>query len=781
MADRAWWRVGGVAALALAAWLVWTLLAFFLPAVTVPGYEQALVASLLAPPLLGPPLLALARRIRLVRPLEAALTLVAVGALLGALPALWTGALGAITQRLCGTGSALAHVVLGPVSSGALLGASAWLAVSLREGGRRAGLWLLLMVLLSGADTLWRLYEHPQAFALDHYFGHFRGPIYEEGSGSLERVVALRVMTVALASLMVAVAGALHVTRRRGAPTAGWALGVVVALAVVVVTAGQTAELRRPGREEIQRELRVVHRTPHAVIRMSDGVDASSRARVALEVERHIEGLRTLLGVPGEAPITVYLYASAEQKARLLGAGNTLLAKPWTREIHVQGGAPPIAALRHELAHVLAGDLTTGPFKVSAILGVLPRVMLIEGMATALEEYRGDLTLEQQAALMLKMGRLPSLERLLGPLGFFVESGARAYSAAGAFLRFVAARHGNDMLAAVYRAGTLSPLGVDVGELERAWHEELRAVTLPERGLSQSQRVFSRGSLLERRCVDRAADLWETAHEAADAGRMDDAEAAWRALLELDAKDDAPLRALLEAAARQGDDERVRSVADELMARPLDPPTRAQVLSQRADAASRAGELEDALRLYDEALTHAEGAAQVRALRILRLAVSVLHDEGETGCGAGARGMLAFLVGKGPEKARGRSDLLALERARVGVPLEEEACGGRARMVRGTLHYLIGRQLVADDPQRADGELRTALELGLPDPTVVRETMRLLGEAGERRMKFDDAARFYEAYAQSATTDGEKAEALAAVKRAAYAREHAHEEWARAQ
>src|SRR5205814_1371820 len=90
-------------------------------------------------------------------------------------------------------------------------------------------------------------------------------------------------------------------------------------------------------------------------------------------------------------------FPSAAVKKELVGAGNTLYAKPWTREVFVQAERFPAGRLRHELAHVFAASFGDPLFGVSFAWHFwgpvpVPRLAsgLIEGVAEAAERARAQ-------------------------------------------------------------------------------------------------------------------------------------------------------------------------------------------------------------------------------------------------------------------------------------------------------------------------------------------------------------------------------------------------------
>ena len=107
------------------------------------------------------------------------------------------------------------------------------------------------------------------------------------------------------------------------------------------------------------------------------------------DLEFRHDQLARILGVEPKQPITVYQFPSAEAKKELVGAGNTLYAKPWTREIFVQGERFPSARLRHEMAHVFAGEFGDPLFGIALSWrwrGPIPVPVLASGLIEGIAE-----------------------------------------------------------------------------------------------------------------------------------------------------------------------------------------------------------------------------------------------------------------------------------------------------------------------------------------------------------------------------------------------------------
>src|SRR5690606_32256655 len=245
----------------------------------------------------------------------------------------------------------------------------------------------------------------------------------------------------------------------------------------------------------LQRELGGVARSGMCVVRASRWVSPKVAQRTAWECEGHVRALRQHFELPGSGPtITVYLFASAEEKGRLMGARTTYLAKPWRREVFVQSEAFPHPVLGHELAHAVTADFGAGPFRVAGPLGgLIPDPGRIEGFAVAAAPTEeGDATEAQWARALLELGQLPP-SRSLFSLGFLGSAAVKSYTSAGAFVAFLHRKLGASLMKRWYRGDDLEALsGRSWAELDREYRAALADEALSERVRALAEELFSR-------------------------------------------------------------------------------------------------------------------------------------------------------------------------------------------------------------------------------------------------------------------------------------------------
>ncbi len=734
----------------------------FLPLTDVLGYDFSFIlgfGAALAGVDIGQGVLARARAELGRTPTGAALGRVfglAVARSVGILaPPLLLSIANAVRVRNCSFAAGLGFFALLPVAT-ALYAATAGVVAGLVTSSPRRGRVLAwALPVLSILWTLLRLYRDPPVFAYDPFGGFFPGPIYDEAMRPALPLLLFRVASLvwAATALLLAVAAAGHGRdpRRWNRPVLVAAVPLLIASATLYGVGGRLGY--HVTRADLLRALDQTSASDHFVIHYAPGT--KSPADLALEredLEFRYQQLQQTLEVEPPGPITVWDFPDAGAKKALVGAGHTLYAKPWTREIFVQGEAFPSTRLRHEMAHVFAAGFGDPFFGVSLAWRWLPlphpvlAIGLIEGVAEAADADApdGDATLHQEAAAMQAAGLAPPLAHIVGA-GFSAESGARAYTLAGSFAAFLLQTRGAAKLRALYRsAGNFDDVyRVPLSELEREWRRFLAAQPLNRQQKAHATEQFRRPGIFARVCARELAARVNEARASEPARAVQ--------LLQSTCRDDpgeplyllALARAQLAAGTSQAARETLARLAlDGTLTVPL-----------RAETESLQAQLDFAARDYEGAQRHQR--------RALELATTE----------ADRRLATAKLAGLASPAAR-----TTLGRALFG---DDAADGGLDRVLMFFLMteyarlfpgdrlgpYLVGRQLLPRDPARALPELTRACgesaekDTSALRPEMARECRRMIAEAAYR---VGDFTRAREAVAQL-SPDATEADRLRAL------------------
>jgi len=365
---------------------------------------------------------------------------------------------------------------------------------------------------------------------------------------------------------------------------------------------------------QIQTELGGRLQTEHLVLHFPREKKDEERALLARDAETDVRAVARLFAVQPDLRVEIYLYRSAEEKRTLVGAAETSFTKPWLRQIHTNDAPAPHPILRHELVHALGARIARGPWGVPG--GLIPQMALIEGVAVAADWPPGEFTVHEEARALQELKLLPDLRRLFRPgIVFYAESGARAYTTSGSFLRFLWESRGPEFIDKLYASA--EPL--DLRELVPEYLRFLDGLRVPERAVALATQRFAAPAIVRKRCPHEVAALVREAQGARDPQRA--AELLSRcAALEPD--DPALLLALRRAQLAAKDPAAaLRTEAKALVHPKLSPPLRAQLLTDSGDAAWTAGDVTLALARYAEAARLPQPEAGERGLQIRLRAV----------------------------------------------------------------------------------------------------------------------------------------------------------------
>lgn len=393
---------------------------------------------------------------------------------------------------------------------------------------RWGGLMYALVLLASAGVTLWPVIFGPQVFAYNHFAGYIPGPLYDEALELRAPLAWYRLETLLWSALAWAVASLL-LDMKRGTLGAPALRPGPLLLAAIFVAAIAGIESRsgmlglRTSANGLASQLGGTRQSEHFVLVYGRGKLREELDRVIRDLEFRHQQIRAFLGGAPADRIRVYLYRSADEKQRLVGASSTQFAKPWRLELHLNDSPFPIAGLKHELTHVMAAPYAKSPFRVTARFGIWPNMAIVEGIAVAADNPVDDLSLHQWAAAMRQRKLAPDIRTLFRPDAFYASPAARAYTVAGSFIRYLGETHGPDKLQALYARGDFE--GVyqrPLSSLASEWEAFLDKIPLDAAAVSQAFARFRRGSLFSRPC---ARELVRLQSEATERLRSDPGEA----------------------------------------------------------------------------------------------------------------------------------------------------------------------------------------------------------------------------------------------------------------
>lgn len=563
---------------------------------------------------------------------------------------------------------------------------------------RRAPWLVALVFAVSLLATLWPIWRGPQIFAFHHLGGMFPGPIYDEAIATTPALWIFRAGTglYTLAACGVALFAG-------GARSRGLLLLLVAGGAAVLLSLQAERFHWKASSAQIDRELGGLLQTEHLLLHFPREKKEAERALLARDAEASWRAVRAFAGLDAKAAapkIDVYLYRTPAEKRRLIGAAETSFTKPWLRQIHTNDAPAPHPILRHELVHAVLADVARGPWGVP---GLVPQMALIEGIAVAADWPPGEFTVHEEARALRELKLMPDVARLFSPGLFYAESGPRAYTTAGSFVRFVRETRGPDFLREVY-AGRAA-LG-DLRPLAEAYARFLDGLPASSRAVALASQRFFAPSIVRKPCAHEVAGL---EREAAAAGQRGDPALAaelWSRCTALEPEDPALLQQLGRAQLAAGELLAARATQQRALGHPrLSRPLRAQLLTEAGDAAWKANDVPAATARFDEAAALPQAEAADRALSLRRRAL------GDPQTWPALRRLLA-------DGDTGPAVWLSLRDLDLARPAD------------GVFAYLLAKQL-QNHAAWAECILytRAALSRGLPGPLFRQEALRMQGIA----------------------------------------------------
>lgn len=619
-----------------------------------------------------------------------------------------------------------------PLATAALAGATGHL-IGVLAGPRRVVAPLLAQLVLLGiaAAALWRFYAAPAVFTYNAILGYFPGNLYDEHVKLTSALAWSRLeqllWVVAAAGLAAAVLDVPSFRARWVRRPAGRRMGPVLVAAGAAVLAlavrGHGGALGYAiDAEDIEEILGGRIETPSFVIHYARTPAIEKEiALIAADHELRLAQVTSQIGVRPARKIRSFYFADREQKARLMGARDVEMAKPWRGEIYLDHRPFPHGSLRHEIAHAVAAEFGDPVFGVAArtVLGipVLISPGLIEGLAVALDWPAGyDRPNPHESVRVLQaLGSEPTLRDLFG-LSFLTVSSAKSYTTAGSFLRFLLDRHGPERLREVYRTGGdfEAVYGLPRGQLEAEWRAMIAAIVLPPPAVEASKERFRTGSVFARPCPHAIAARRARAVRAVAGGDRGGAIALMR-----------------EVCADAPGEPRYRLELGLFLGASEDPAHRAEAEQIWTAIAGDADGVTSTLRgIAYERLARAVGARDLeRARGLLAEATALPIDPNERRMLDG----MAFVLAHRGAAAEALRAYFFPKDGDPSSPLERAAAAVAAEPGLGMGHYLLGLQRgLAGEWAGAAAALEAAIGRELPGPAFVRNAARMLAVAAYR-------------------------------------------------
>lgn len=367
-----------------------------------------------------------------------------------------------------------------------------------RRGFLLGALILLVIIFYS----LWKLYSGLSLFLYNPVIGFFPGPLYDEAVPVTQTLVIYRAITAlwgVFLLLLLKVMNGISFHRARA-----WDF---ISLAVVVLVLIVCYSYQNNIGFSYSREYVTEHILPGSVetedfvIYYDPGSpEAEYIDLIAQDHEWRYKQLSEFLNLDPGDKIRSYVYPDVETRKKIVGAGETTIANPVHKEIHIVYNSFPHPILKHELVHVMAGDFGSDFLKIS------PKIGLLEGLAVAADWNVNGYTRHQWSKSMIEKNMAPDIEDIIG-FGFWYAPPQVSYTLMGSFSRYLIDTYGIEDFKTLYKTGDFSVYGKSLSELSSEWREFLDGVYTPEETKEIAESKFSEPSIFEATCPRRVAKL----------------------------------------------------------------------------------------------------------------------------------------------------------------------------------------------------------------------------------------------------------------------------------
>ena len=354
---------------------------------------------------------------------------------------------------------------------------------------------------------------HPQIFAFNPILGFFPGFTYDETLQVTQRLLIYRLSTFAAAGCLVTTAVWIWLIRfhkkgRQGNSQQSFPFIEIVILAllgpIVLVMLLFSDRLGFSSSQQyIQQKLVGNYKTIHfEIIYPAGSVKRERIEQLGSLHEYYYSKLSHDLNIQSGERIVSFLYSSPEEKGKLIGAGRTDIAKPWLRQIHINL-ADVEAGLKHEMAHILAGEFGWSPLKISHNSG------LVEGIAVAVgDDVWYDEPLDRAAGLVFAAGVNPDMESLFSFSGFAKVNAGVSYALAGSFCKFLIDSFGIDQFKKLYQSGDfLLAYNRALPSLLTDWRTVVHRQQFTTNDSIKARYFFCRSSIFGKECVRVIANI----------------------------------------------------------------------------------------------------------------------------------------------------------------------------------------------------------------------------------------------------------------------------------
>jgi hypothetical protein len=346
----------------------------------------------------------------------------------------------------------------------------------------------LLPTILFSCLTLRDLYIDPSLKFYHPVLAYFPGPVYDEWIPKFLSLYTFRAWIMVL-SFWFLIRGSI--------PSKQWLGGVVLLFPIF---------MRMPlewhhTHHQIQDKIGISFETKYANIYFPK-TQLHLVGEFATFVDTTISDISKRLNINyPEEKIRIYIYPDATLKKKWTGTQYTLVGNPMQRSLHLLSmSQDPITI--HELTHVISAPMGIPLFKIS------PRIALMEGLATAMQEQEMNLPIDEWARTMQAQNMLPDIDRSLGAFSFWKQNPTRVYLASGSFVKWLLENFEVEKFKKVYRGISFnSAYGRSTAQLVEEWKNDIQKIPVTDETIQKTKKYLEAKPFYQKKCVHEVADL----------------------------------------------------------------------------------------------------------------------------------------------------------------------------------------------------------------------------------------------------------------------------------
>lgn len=375
--------------------------------------------------------------------------------------------------------------------------------VLLGKSRRLLGWALGAVYLINILDIIGTLWFYPQKRLVHQFAGFLHGPIYDTFIPIDHGIVLARISHFFGGALLLCGAW----WRRSLLPTimtlvtfSSWLIFAILAADHGSIGYGKEHLAKRLSERRSHFGFTLYY-APDVRMKAAGAAADESISRLEREVQFHLQDLSSILNEGSLPHVDIFVYPSQNEKKLWFGGGTTDVTDVYGPSLHITQSGWNHPTLRHELVHALTSDI--GFFG----LGFHPNMAFTEGLAVALAPEEEPLSLDDGAAAILASGHVEDIGDLFSPF-FWQESGDRAYTLAGSFLRFLIDRYGIKGVKAKYGGASWeSAFARSQQSLTAEWRDQiLKQFNRSTLGM-YSEALFRSPGLFRATCPHSRVDL----------------------------------------------------------------------------------------------------------------------------------------------------------------------------------------------------------------------------------------------------------------------------------